>query len=772
MKTMIKIAKTELRTLFYSPIVWFLMIAFLVQCGLVYVNMLERFVGYQEAGGLNLSFVRNLTSHIFLDQEAFFDTVTEKLYLYIPLLTMGLISRETGGGSIRLLYSSPVKVWQIILGKYAAMMTYNLIMVAIAGIFMVTGAFHIRGIDSGLLLSATLSFYLLLCTYTAIGLFMSCLTTYQVVAAISTFVAIAALSYVGTLWQDIPFLRDLTYFLSLSGRAKTMMGGLITTKDVLYFILVSAMFLSFSYFKLKGGMESKSLAVKITRYTVVVVAVLLIGYVGSRPALTGYYDATADKIRTLTPNTQRIIHELGDAPLEVTVYNNVLNRFGFYGTPQFRNRYLATWERYLRFKPDISFNYVNYYDSTYDNSREDLDHYKGKSLEEITLQKMKARKMDIPQLKKPEEIRKIIDLKPELNRFVVQLRYKNKTTFLRVFDDMMTFPGETEVGAAFKRLQQARMPKIAFLSGELERSIHRSADRDYKVLNNEPTSRFALLNQGFDVDSLSAQTGDIPADISVLVVADPKINLSETSLTKIGQYIDKGGNLLIAGEPGKQAVLNPLLQKLGIQLMEGMIAQPSKELSPDMALPYLTSTAATFTGPVAKDWKDSIRISMPGVTGLTWNSSNGFTVKPLLMSDASQSWMKKGALVADSADVVFSPANGDQRTSVPLALSLNRQVNGKEQRIIVTGDADFISNIELTAQRGKLRTGNFTFCTSLFSWLCYGEFPIDTSRPEGKDNHLMITSDGVDVMRIFLLWGLPALLLLTGSTILIRRRRK
>jgi len=103
---------------------------------------------------------------------------------------MGLISREINGGTIKLLYSSPVKIQQIVFGKYLAMMVYSLVLIAIVGIFMIAGMFNIKSADGGMLLSGTLGFYLLLCTYSAIGLFMSCLTTYQVVAAVSTFVMI------------------------------------------------------------------------------------------------------------------------------------------------------------------------------------------------------------------------------------------------------------------------------------------------------------------------------------------------------------------------------------------------------------------------------------------------------------------------------------------------------------------------------------------------------------------------------------------------------
>jgi ABC-2 type transport system permease protein len=769
MRTVYKIARTELRTLFYSPIAWFLMIVFLIQCGLAYTYHLDSNAKTQELNGYGLQFMTQLTERIFGGREGLFSSVMEKLYLYIPLLTMGLISREINGGTIKLLYSSPVKVQAIIFGKYLAMMIYSLVLVCIIGIFLVAGLFQINSVDYGMLISSALGFYLLLCAYSAIGLFMSCLSTYQVVAAVSTFVMIGILSYIGKLWQGIDFVRDLTYFLSLSGRTGHMLFGMITTKDVLYFLLIIYIFLGLSIYKLKAGRESKPALVKIGRYAFVVVSALLVGYLSSRPSLIGYADVTANKSRTLTPNTQKIISEIGKEPLEVTAYNNILGKFSYFGLPEQRNSDLERWEPYLRFKPDIILKYVNYYDTALDDSYI----YRfgpGKSTKELAEANAKNWNMKLSQFKTPEEIHKIIDLKPEMNRYVMQLKYKDRTTFLRLFDDQETFPGETEVSAAFKRLLAAKLPKVAFLTGDLERSIDKIGDRNYKTLTTQTTFRYALINQGFDVDTLSLATQDIPADISTLVIADPKTSLSAEALSKIQAYMDKGGNLLIAGEPGKQVILNPLLQKLGVQLMEGAIVQQSKEFSPDLVLPNITSTAAGFSKQVMKGYKDSVHVSMPGATGLDYADTGAFEIKPLLTTDVQHSWMKKDKLVVDSADIQFSAANGDVRKPVPTALSLTRKINGREQRIVVTGDADFMSNVELG--RNNIRVANFSFNTALFSWLSYGEFPIDTSRPDAKDKRVNVSVDQVEAFKIVFVWILPGVLLAFATILLIRRKRK
>lgn len=810
MKLLFKIARTELRNLFYSPIAWFLTIAFFLQCAITYTKLLHNFAVTQEAGGIGLMYLTDITSKLFTSNYGLFATITQTLYLYIPLLTMGLISREINSGTISLLYSSPIKIREIVFGKYLAMLIYNLVLVLVIGVFLVAGMLDIRSADWGMLVSAALGFYLLLAAYTAIGLFMSALTSYQVVAAICTFVMIGILSYIGTLWQGVDFIRDLTYFLSLSGRTQHMLTGLITTKDVIYFITIVYIFLSLSICKLQFGRETKPWRVKAGFYALIIISALAIGYITSLPGLIGYWDTTADKNNTLTPNAQKIIKELGDAPLEVTVYTNYLDSYAFLGLPERRNTILALWEPYLRFKPNISFRYVTYYDRPQALAYDIFSSYKGKTMEQIVAQKAKAEGFDLNMFKTPEEIKKIVDLKPELNRFVMQLTYKGRSTFLRVFNDMAIWPGESEVSAAFKRLLQAKMPEIGFVTGNGERKPDKKGDRAYNMTTNEKTFRQALINQGFDIDTLALDKQDIPDNVKALVLADPQTALSPLATQKITDYIANGGNVLIAGEPGRQQLINPLLKTLGVQLNDGMLEQKSEDNAPWLLLPHFTQHAINLSGTLKNPSIDTLPVSFNGATSLSYTETNGFKMYPLLQTlpgiayntsarNPDLELVSTDEVANDASNVMHNPQTTGLRISTvasvqpstsnivqnavakiqgtnnstqtyTTALSLTRQINGKEQRIIVSGDADFMSNAEL--KRDQPRVANFYFNTALFNWLDNGQFPVNTSRPDSKDNRVTVTVDRVSLLSIWYIWVLPSILLIIGSVLLIRRKRK
>lgn len=70
----------------------------------------------------------DVTASIFTGWMGIFPGFLRNLYLYIPLLTMGLMSREYSSGSIKLLFSSPVTDSQIIFGKYLSVLIYNLVL--------------------------------------------------------------------------------------------------------------------------------------------------------------------------------------------------------------------------------------------------------------------------------------------------------------------------------------------------------------------------------------------------------------------------------------------------------------------------------------------------------------------------------------------------------------------------------------------------------------------------------------------------------------------
>jgi len=753
MKTIYRIAKTELNTMFYSPVAWVVLVIFSIQSSWKFFDSLERFERSQKMGeGMS-----NLSQIFFSGFSGLYTEMQNYLYLYVPLLTMGLVSREINSGSIKLLLSSPIKIKEIVLGKYLAIAAYCLLFVAILGLQVTIAYFSVDNLDLKFAVSGLIGLYLLVCTYAAIGLFMSCLTSYQVVAAISTLVVLAGLNFIGKLWQDVEYVKDITYFLSIAGRANEMLEGLIISKDVLYFILVSSLFIGLSIYKLQTGRDAQPVSKRVLKYALLISFVLFLGYITSRPPLTLYHDMTRNKNRTLTKTSLDIVKKI-EGPIKLTTYVNLLDINYFTVMPYSQNQDISSFENYTRFLPQMEMEYVYYYDTS--NNEALYAQNPGLNDKQLADKMIETQKLKFKKLYSPEEIKKIIDLKPEQNRVVRTVEYNGKKTFLRMYDDLFKAPSEKEISAALKRLV-VPAPKIVIATGNMERSVDKTGDKNYKTGFNEISFRYSLINQGFDVSSVDINAQNIPEQTGILIIADPKTQLSQGAIDRINKYIDEGKNVMLLAEPDTNSALAAITDKLGVSYTKQTLVQESETNSPD----YLVTDLQKNTGLIKfSETKNDNPIPLLGSSGIKITKEAGFKVTPLLKTNNQPAWESQMGITSVSEELKKQPSV----TGIPLVVALTRNINGKFQKIIVAGDADFMGNAELS--RGG--SGTFQFMTDIFSWFSNYEFPIDTSRPENTDKKITINANQVFINKIVFIGLFPLLIILSAAFILIRRNRR
>lgn len=762
MRAIYKIAKSELGTLFYSPIAWLILVIFVFQIFSCFANLLEYSVNMK-----TLDQVQGYQSYMLFVIGGFapYMTIQSTLYLYIPLLTMGLMSREYSSGSIKLLFSSPISSLQIILGKYLSMLIYGLIMMGSVLVLVIVGYFSIKDFDFSLVLSGWLGLYLLMATYAAIGLFMSTLTSYQIVAALGTLTLISFLNFIGSLWQHIEGVREVMYWFSLKGRADEPIRGLICSEDILYFILVSGMFLGFSVLKLQFARQSCSMSVKVGKYVGLVACVALFGYISTIPQLKCFYDATANKDRTITPNSQEILKQV-DGGLTITSYVNLLDKFGYLGMPSnwFNTRNI--FETFTRFKPETKLKSYYYYDNAAgaNASREEMD----KAIERLVL----TSDINSKSILTPEQMREKIDLSAEEYRYVFLLERENgQKAFLRMYDDQGKYPSEAEISAVLKTMI-SKSPRIAFLGGHGERSIHDRSGVNYTSFTTVLDSRGALINQGYTPCTLTLSTGgDIPADIDVLVIADLRKALTDDELIQVKRYIERGGNLVVLGEPRRPEYIAPVLEQLGLAFVPGVLVQPHEGYAADYLWVTFTPEGAELEPIFARMVELNNVLTMPSATAIYETENVGFEAIPVFTTGTMKCWNELETKNFSLEDPTLNEAIGEKENAYVTGYALRRDVKGKEQRVFVLGDADCISNAELGVDR-EFRRSNYALIDGMFRWLVYDEYPIDISRPAAKDNDVYLTPAGYAWVKIFLRWVCPAILVLLGCLIWFSRRMK
>lgn len=763
-----KIAKAELRILFNSPVAWIVLFLFFVVCGASFAlplsahfRMQRFFQEFDEWNGFN---GHGLTWTLISKPSS---ELLKNLYLFIPLLTMGIINRETSSGSIKLLYSSPIRVRDIVLGKYlGTVMLISLFILFFATILMVIPSL-ITGADGKRYIATILGFFLVVNVYVAIGLFVSCLTNYQIIAGIVTFLVFFGFNSISNLWQQYDFIRDITYFLSIGGRAENLLYGLITSRDVCYFILITVLFLGCSMIKLKSTQESRSWRVAASRYSLVTLIVLTLGYVSAISGKVLYWDTTREQTNTIHPEIQSVLQELDGSPLTITLYTNLLGKNAVHGLPQNRNFYVwKIWEQYRRFYPNMVFKYEYYYDLKEGDSVMYIQN-PGLDIHEIAEKAAKELGIRKSFFKTPDAIKKLVDFKDEAQQLVMKLTYKDKNAWLRTFDDASAWPQDVTIAGSIKRLTRVS-PKVLFSIDNYERDPSRYGAREYGAHTMSPYSRSSLMNHGVDCDTISLDSRALPDSFQILVVADPRSEMTVLKQLRIKDYIKKGGNAIILGEPYKAAFLNPVLQSTGVTLDEGMIVNANKDEMPHILNATINDAGAHMADENSMDLykkykKERIDAKLIGAANVTFKEINGFKTEPILeLRGDEDNWVEMGHLVVDSAAPVFSALEDDYRKdSYTIGVKLERSVNNKHQKMVVLGDADLLSD-ERFGRQGL----------SYYSWLLDNQYPSYINRPEPKDLYIKATATTIKAVSWAYLYVVPAIVLVSGMIVLIRRKRK
>lgn len=761
----LRIAKIELSSMFYSPVAWLVLVIFALLIGYDYANVFDGQLHGQSLGN-NLW---NVSSAIYNSwMTGILKPILRNLYLYIPLITMGLMSREYQSGSVKLLYSSPIKNSSIIFGKYLAMMCYGAALMSIIGLNVLFSWLTVENFQISMLLVGMLGIYLLILAYSAIGLFMSTLTAYQVVAAIGTLAVLAVLNFIGDVGQSIDFVRDITFWLSIYGRSTSFIDGLLPSADVMYFLIVIGLFLALSIFKLNTEKKIMSMRTKVLKYSMIVLSALLFGYLTSLPQMKLYYDGTYTKTNTLAPESQKVIQNL-KGPLTITTYVNILAPDYFSGLPFNRNYDLARFERYMRFKPEIKMKYVYYYHNA--NNAELDARYPDLNDEERARALCDISHLNFKLFKSPGEIDKMIDLSGEGYQFVRIVEQENgRKEVLRLFNDNERHPREGEITATLKRFV-AKAPMVAFSTGYGSRSINNYGGRGYYLFARDLWFRHSLLNQGFDTREIDLDEEKLTDDISVLVISDLKEALSEKALANVKDFVNSGGNMVILGEYERSENMNSLGTLFGVHFSDGVLAHPNKLGSPVVLCASYTDEAVEKHSAFNRMQAWGYGVSVPTAVALDYSQVKDFEVYPVLVTGDS-AWIERETKDMVDGEFVCNPAAGEKEGNYAVLINLSRKIGDKEQRIVISGDSDFITNEEFGLTRPGMEVNNFEVITGSFRWLSYDAYPIYTDRIEAIDNRIDLSGSWRIWIKLFFMILFPAFLVGTGVTIIYCRQRK
>ncbi len=445
-----------------------------------------------------------------------------------------------------------------------------------------------------------------------------------------------------------------------------------------------------------------TLQLKNTGYSIALLALAVLLYllIAKFPL---HADITRNGGNSLSTSSVDILKQL-HGPLDIIMYTNSKDaELG--DIEQWVRDFIS---RYRRYKPDISLRFID-------------------------------------PVKNPEAIRNAnIQARREM-----AVTYNGRTEHL-------TMLNEQALSSALLRLAHSRQQMLMYVDGHGERKLDGQANFDLGQFGEK------LKQNGYRITSLNlAVAQDVPANGSILIITQPRIDLLPGEVQKIERYVDGGGNLLWLLDAEPLHGLEKLASQLGLLLAPGKIIDPDAQ---KLNAPENWTIGASYPPhPVTRNFNlvtvfpdaRAIGADEAGREDSTGGRTNGDARKiwqhNTLIEAAGNGWVSRNPVPR----AMHFEKGRDIPGPFSLAMALQRSVNDREQRIIVVGSGAFLAN----AYAGN--GGNLDLGINMVNWLA-GEEHLITTQPRATldssiqlgRNQLIAISYGLAVILPLLLAGI------------------
>ncbi|HET6804885.1 MAG TPA: DUF4350 domain-containing protein [Frateuria sp.] len=428
-----------------------------------------------------------------------------------------------------------------------------------------------------------------------------------------------------------------------------------------------------------------------------------VGYLSTRHVFVA--DWTAGARASLSPESRAVLGQL-DGPVEIVSYAN----------PQgdLRRTVAGFLERYRRAKPDLTLRFVD------------------------------------PQ----QDPAKMRELGITVDGAII-VHYRDREQRL---DEL----SERSLTNALERLARGGERIVAFVTGDGERRADGQANADLGTFMGQLEAR------GMRAVPLNfAQVTAVPQHTDLVVLASPTLALAPGAVRALVDYVANGGNLLWLTEPANSDLnLAPLADALGLHVLPGVLVDGGGAA---LGLKDPRLLALGNYPPQAITRGFMLTTLFPQVAALAQVNRNDWAVQDFLES-GPQSWTEFQPIGnAATSTIRFDAAAGELKGPLAFGLALSRlspSPDKSQQRVVVIGDGDFLSNTFLG------NGGNRALGERVFDWLL-GDDALVTLPPRGApDRVLDISQTELNALSLGFLLALPLLLLLVGGVLTWRRRRR
>lgn len=325
------------------------------------------------------------------------------------------------------------------------------------------------------------------------------------------------------------------------------------------------------------------------------------------------------------------------------------------------------------------------------------------------------------------------------------VEYQGRSEHLTALD-------EQALTSLLTRLARGAERQVLFLDGHGERKPDGIANHDLGEFGKR------LAQKGLRALPLSlAAVPDVPSNAALLVIASPQADLLPVEVARVRKWVDNGGNLfwMIDQEPLRG--LQPLADSLGLRLSPGVVVDPAaNELK---ASATLAISSAYPRHALTRGF--AFNTAFPLARRIAFDETNTVWRFSPVVEVAQTGWVETGAL----DDSVGFDRNRDTPGPVTVLAALERDVNGKPQRVVVAGSGHFLAN----TYAGLL--GNLDLGVNVVNWLS-GDDNLVALQPRSRvDGDVKPSRSWLAFIAIASLVAVPLAFLFTGGMIWWRRRR-
>lgn len=232
MKNTYYVVQRELYAYFAAPLAYVVMAVFLVFSGFLF----SAFVRPQGATPVDATQV----------MRGWFSNMGFILLFFGSLLSTRQIAEENRTGTLELLFTSPVRSWEVVFGKWLATVILFLILLVFTAYYLLVMIIIGGSVDWGAVLTGYLGLTLQAGVFFAIGLLASAITNSQVIASVISLISSLVLWILGPLVtrpENTEWWAEFLRFISLQQHIDSFSRGVIDLRDTVYYFSLIVFFL-------------------------------------------------------------------------------------------------------------------------------------------------------------------------------------------------------------------------------------------------------------------------------------------------------------------------------------------------------------------------------------------------------------------------------------------------------------------------------------------------------------------------------------------------